>query len=93
MAKIAERAVNKKILIIQLRRVGDVIFTLPVIGALKKHLPGAQIDFLVERPADQMTRLHPDLSETLVYDSSRPLEWLLKIRHAFGENPPIGRGP
>lgn len=71
---------KKKILIIQLRRVGDVIFTLPVIGALKKHLPDAHIDFLVESPGDQMARLHPDLSETLVYDSKHPLEWLLKIR-------------
>lgn len=80
MAKVAERAVKKKILIIQLRRVGDVIFTLPVIGALKRCLPDAQIDFLAEPPGDQMARLHPDLSETLVYDSNHPLEWLLKIR-------------
>ena len=71
---------KERILIIQLRRVGDVIFTLPVIGTLRKHLPDARIDFLVEPPGDQMVRLHPGLNETLVYDKDRPLEWLMKIR-------------
>ncbi len=70
----------KRILIIQLRRVGDVVFTLPVIGALRRQFPSAQIDFLVEKPGDQMVRLHPEINNTLVYDSSRPLRWLREIR-------------
>lgn len=71
---------SKKILIIQLRRVGDVVFTLPVIGALRKNFPDAQIDFLVERPSDQLVGLHPDLNELLVYDKSRPIFWIREVR-------------
>ena len=80
MEKVSKRTVKKKILIIQLRRVGDVIFTLPVIGALRRHFPDAQIDFLVEKPADQAVRLHPDLNETLIYEAARPWAWLRTIR-------------
>ena len=70
----------KKILVIQLRRVGDVVFTLPVIHVLRKNYPAAQIDFLVEKPADQLVRLNPYLSETLVYDKEEALDWIWKIR-------------
>ncbi len=70
----------RRILIIQLRRIGDVIFTLPVIKVLRENCPQAQIDFLVEEPADQLVRLDPALSETLVYDKDRPVHWLREIR-------------
>ncbi len=69
-----------RILIIQLRRVGDVVFTLPVIGALRRHFPNAQIDFLVEKPADQLVRLHPDVNEVLVYDKNREFGWIREVR-------------
>jgi len=70
----------ERILLIQLRRIGDVLFTLPVIRALRENLPHARIDFLVERPADQLVRLNPHIGETLVYDKARPLFWLREIR-------------
>lgn len=70
----------RRILIIQLRRIGDVIFTLPVIGVLRRAFPEARIDFLVERPADALVRLDPHLSETLVYDKDRALRWVAEVR-------------
>jgi ADP-heptose:LPS heptosyltransferase len=70
----------KKILIIQLRRVGDVVFTLPVAGVLRKNFPEARIDFLVEPPSDQLVRLNPRISRTLVYEKGRPAWWLKNIR-------------
>jgi predicted lipopolysaccharide heptosyltransferase III len=36
-----------KILLIQLRRLGDLILTTPAISALRGHIPGAQIDLAV----------------------------------------------
>jgi len=39
----------KKIVIIQLKRAGDVIVTTPVLSALRSALPDATIDFLVDR--------------------------------------------
>lgn len=70
----------QKILIIQLRRIGDVIFTLPVVGVLRKHFPEAKIDFLVEAPSDQFVRLNPDIHETLIYDKNSSWNWVRRIR-------------
>jgi heptosyltransferase III len=72
--------IPKKILIIQLRRIGDAVFTLPAIGALRRAFPSAQIDFLVEAPADELVRMNPHLNQTLVYDKNRALYWIGKIR-------------
>ncbi|MBI2118052.1 MAG: glycosyltransferase family 9 protein [Elusimicrobia bacterium] len=70
----------KKILIIQLRRIGDVVFTLPVLDLLKRNFPNAQIDFLVEPPADELTQLNPNIHETLVYHKKEAWRWIFKIR-------------
>lgn len=70
----------KKILIIQLRRIGDVVFTLPVLGELRKQFPNTKIDFLVEKPSDQFVRLNPYVDETLVYEKDKSFYWAWEIR-------------
>lgn len=70
----------QKILVMQLRRIGDVIFTLPVIGVLRRAFPDAKIDFLVEPPADELVRLNPYLNETLVYEKKDAWKWIGEIR-------------
>jgi len=70
----------ERILILQLKRIGDVVLTLPVIGVLKKIFPKAKVDFLVEKPADELVRLNPYIDETLVYEKERSLLWLFEIR-------------
>lgn len=70
----------KKILIIQLRRIGDVLFTLPILPILKRNFPNSQIDFLVEAPSDELTRINPSINETLVYHKKDAWSWIFKIR-------------
>lgn len=70
-----------KILVIQLRRVGDAVLTLPVISILRRSFPSCKIDFLVEKPADQLIALNSDLDETLVYDKTNPISWIKYIRN------------
>lgn len=78
MDKIAQSP--SKILIIQLRRIGDVVFTLPVIDVLRRILPQSQIDFLVEPPSDVLVSLNKNVNHVWVYDKERPLEWIRKVR-------------
>src|SRR5262245_27329057 len=76
-------ATPRSILVIQLRRLGDVILTTPALEALKKRYPKAKLDFLVEAPGAEAVAGHPAIDETLVYDAEGPLEalvWALKIR-------------
>lgn len=68
-----------KILLIQLRRIGDVVFTLPVAQALRKFYPAAQIDFLVEPPSDQLLNFCDDISHILKYDKKNHWFWMRKI--------------
>ncbi len=73
----------RSILVIQLRRIGDVILTTPAVAALKKSFPQAQIDFLVEAPGAQALEGNPHLREVIVYDAEGPigtLSWIRKIR-------------
>lgn len=71
---------SPKILIVQLRRIGDVAFTLPVIGALRRAFRNPTIDFLVEPPADALVSLDKNVRRTLSYDARRPLEWIRRVR-------------
>jgi heptosyltransferase-3 len=76
-------AAPKKILVIQLRRLGDVILTVPALEALKKKYPGAKLDFLVEAPGAEAVAGLPAIDEVLVYDArgfKQALDWALKIR-------------
>lgn len=69
----------RSILVIQLRRIGDVILTTPAVAALKKTYPKAAIDFLVEPPGAEALAGNPHLREIVVYDG-RTIAGLLDIR-------------
>jgi len=76
-------AAPKKILVVQLRRLGDVILTVPALEALKKRYPGAKLDFLVEAPGAEAVAGLPSIDEILVYDAAgfrQALAWAFKIR-------------
>ena len=57
-----------------------MVLTLPAAGVLKKIFPKAKIDFLVEKPADELVRLNPYIDETLVYEKERSFLWIFEIR-------------
>ncbi|NLO90443.1 MAG: glycosyltransferase family 9 protein [Elusimicrobia bacterium] len=69
-----------KILVIQLRRIGDALLASPAVKLLRAAYPQAELDFLVEPSAADVLRGNPDISELLVYDKKRPLFWLFEIR-------------
>ncbi len=58
----------KKILVIKLRQLGDVLLTGPVFSALKKHLPTAQIDAYVYSESIPILEGHPALRAVIGYD-------------------------
>ncbi|MBI5246155.1 MAG: glycosyltransferase family 9 protein [Elusimicrobia bacterium] len=78
-----EISAPRSILVIQLRRLGDVILTTPALEALRKKFPDAKIDFLVEAPGAEAVAGNPAIDEILVYDAEGPvgaLNWALTIR-------------
>ena len=61
------------ILLIRLRLIGDVVFTTPVIRALKRGLPDAHLAYLVERESAAVVAGNPHLDEVIVVHRSRGL--------------------
>ena len=66
-----------KILIIRLRLIGDVVFTTPLIAALKRTFPSAHLSYLVEREAAPVVAGNPHLAEIIVTDRARGWRRLL----------------
>ncbi len=60
----------KKILIIQLRAIGDVVLTTAAVHVLKQHFPEAEIHFLTAPGLDSLLKGLPELEKVLVYPYS-----------------------
>jgi lipopolysaccharide heptosyltransferase II len=56
---------------VRLRLIGDVVFTTPLIRALRRAHPGARITYLVEADAAAVVRGNPHLDEVIVARRSR----------------------
>jgi lipopolysaccharide heptosyltransferase II len=69
-----------KILVIQLKRAGDVIVTTPVLPALRRILPKVDIDFLVDAPFASLLDHHPDIRRTHLYDRQAPWKSWHRLR-------------
>lgn len=55
-----------KILLVRLRLIGDVVFTTPVIRALRRHFPHAHLTYLVEPAAADVVRGNPHLDDVMI---------------------------
>jgi ADP-heptose:LPS heptosyltransferase len=74
------------ILLIRLKAIGDVIFTLPASGVLRRQFPAAKITFLTSKENASLLRGFPEVNETIALDraalrSGNPLKI---IREFFG---------
>jgi lipopolysaccharide heptosyltransferase II len=54
-----------------LRLIGDVVFTTPVIHALRRRFPDAHLTYLVEPAAAPVVSGHPDLNDVVIVPRTR----------------------
>ncbi len=57
----------RRILIIKLSAVGDVIHTIPVLNKLRRRYPSARIDWLLRPQIAELIRHHPAVSNVLLF--------------------------
>ena len=60
-----------RVLLVRLRLIGDVVFTTPVIGALRRRYPTAHLTYLVEEAAAPAVATHPQLDAVRVIPHRR----------------------
>ncbi|MBN2453896.1 MAG: lipopolysaccharide heptosyltransferase II [Candidatus Omnitrophica bacterium] len=63
---------SKKILIVRLDRIGDVVLSTPVIKSLRDAYPDSHITMMVAPHAREIVEGNPYLNEVIVYDKSGP---------------------
>ena len=56
------------ILLIRLKAIGDVVFTLPAVGVLRENFPGARITFLTSKENAALLRGFPEVNEVIALD-------------------------
>ncbi len=56
----------KRILLIRLRRIGDVIMTTPAVSVLKKNFPDSKLSYVVEKPYADLITGNPLIKETFI---------------------------
>jgi lipopolysaccharide heptosyltransferase II len=62
-----------KILLVRLRLIGDVVLTTPLLRALRRTHPGAQLTYLVEPAAAPVVRGNPNLTNIVLVPKRRGL--------------------
>ena len=67
-----------KILLVRPRLIGDVLLTTPVIRAMRRRYPDAELVYLVEAHAAPVVTSNPHLSETIVIRHRRGVRRLLE---------------
>jgi heptosyltransferase-1 len=68
-----------KILLIRLRRIGDVILTTPAISTLKEGFPAASISYIVEKPFRDLVEGNPNLDKVIVLERKQSLSEFFKL--------------
>ena len=63
-----------RILLVRLRVIGDVVFTTPVIRALRHRFPDAHLSYLVEPAAAPIVDGNPHLNELILAPKSSGVE-------------------
>jgi lipopolysaccharide heptosyltransferase I len=61
----------QRILLIKLSAIGDVIHTIPLLNALRRHYPAARIDWLSKPTPAEFVRVLPAVDEVLVYGENQ----------------------
>lgn len=55
-----------RVLLVRLRPLGDVVFTTPLLSALRRHYPEAHISYVVEPDAAPIVETNPHINELIV---------------------------
>lgn len=64
------RASLDRVCIVMMSAVGDAVHVLPLLTALKRHRPDAQVTWILQPGPATLVRGHPDISDILLFERS-----------------------
>ncbi len=84
LKKLSNKSEIKKILVVSLTNIGDVILTFPVIDILKKDFPSAKLSIVIGPKAESLFFKNPYLDKIHIFDKHQPplksLSWIGELR-------------
>jgi heptosyltransferase I len=72
-----------RVCLVLLTAVGDAVHALPVLNALKRHVPGVHVTWVIQPGPAGLVRGHPAVDELIVFDRKRGLRGFLDVRRAL----------
>ena len=73
----------RKVLLIRLRRIGDIILTTPAVRALRRALPGAELVYVVEEAYRKLVEGNPDIDRVVAVPKGASRGELLALARAL----------
>lgn len=70
----------RKILIIRLSSIGDIVLSTPLIRVLRNKFPNSQIDFIIKREFAELLKYNPNLTNLIEFNSENGFKELLKLK-------------
>ena len=73
----------RKVLLIRLRRIGDIILTTPAVRALRTALPRAELVYVVEEPYRKLVEGNPDIDRIVAVPKGASRREFLALARAL----------
>jgi lipopolysaccharide heptosyltransferase II len=74
-------AAIRKILVVRLSSIGDIILTTPLLRSLKTAYPEARITFLIKKQFAELLAVSPYIDELILFDTKEGMAGLKRIKH------------
>jgi heptosyltransferase I len=76
-----------RVCVVMLSALGDVVHTLPVVTAIKRHVPATRLTWILQPGPATLVRGHPDVDEILMFERRRGWRALLGMRRELRTRP------
>jgi len=80
---------NPRIGIVMMSAVGDVVHALPVVTALRRHVPAAHITWVLQPAPASLIEGHPDVEDVVLFHRGAGLRAFADVRRAMRARPPL----
>jgi heptosyltransferase I len=74
-----------RVCIVLLTAVGDAVHALPLLNALKHHVPGIHLTWVIQPGPAGLVRGHPSVDELVIFDRKRGLRGFADVRRALAD--------
>ncbi len=80
-------AAPRRVAVVMLSALGDVVHALPVVTALKRHAPATRLTWILQPGPAELVRAHPAVDEVLLFQRGRGWRAFLDLRRELAARP------